>query len=99
MPIEEPAMPDRPPRLGATIEDYCSRCKLLLDHAIQAMAGEAIQAVVCKTCMSNHNFRHGKIPKRKAGKQSLLDQILAKKPSTPTFAMPTTKKVDRDDEE
>jgi hypothetical protein len=32
-------MIDRPTRLGDTIDDYCSRCKLVLDHARHGKAG------------------------------------------------------------
>ena len=85
-------MTDRPARLGGTVEDYCSRCKLLLDHAIQAMAGDEISTVVCKTCMTTHAYRHGKSARKKPAKQSLFDQILAKRPPTKVAVMPTTKK-------
>lgn len=83
---------DRPPRLGDTVDDYCSRCKLLLDHAIQALDGEKITTVVCNTCGNSHSYRHGKVAKKRQEKQSLFDQILAKKPPTRTASMPTTKK-------
>lgn len=82
----------KPIRLGSTVEDYCSRCKLLLDHAVQAMSGEEISTVVCKTCMHSHPFRHGKSGRRKQPKQSLFDQILAKRPPTRVASTPTTKK-------
>lgn len=85
-------MSDRPLRLGQAIEDYCPRCKLLLDHAIQALAGDTIQTVVCKTCMHNHPYRHGRVAKKRSSKASLFEQILAKKPPTNVISVPTTKK-------
>jgi len=85
-------MNDRPARLGGTVEDYCSKCKLLLDHAIQAIAGETISTVVCKTCMTTHSYRQGRTGRRKPSAPSLFDQILAKRPPTRVAAMPTTKK-------
>jgi hypothetical protein len=85
-------MPERPMRLGDVVDDYCSRCKLLLDHAVQALAGEEIQTVVCKTCMHTHPYRHARGGRKKSGKLSLFDQILAKKPPTSIISMPTTKK-------
>ena len=85
-------MNERPLRLGDVIDDYCPRCKLLLDHAVQALAGDQIQTVVCKTCMHTHTFRHGKGGRKKDAKQSLFEQILAKKPPAPIVTMPTTKK-------
>ncbi len=86
-------MSDRPPRLGDVLDDYCSRCKLLLDHAVQALDGAAIRTVVCKTCMHSHTYRHGKAGRKKSGKQSLFEQILAKRPPTQFTATPTTKKI------
>jgi hypothetical protein len=92
-------MDGRPLRLGDVLDDYCPRCKLLLDHAVQAMSGDQVHTVVCKTCMHTHTYRHGKGGRKKASKQSLFDQILAKKPPTTVVSVPTTKKVPGRDEE
>jgi len=58
-----------------------------------------VQTVVCKTCMTTHSFRHGKGGRKKSGPQSLFEQILAKRPPTPDFSMPTTKKPSGGDDE
>lgn len=92
-------MSDRPPRLGDVVDDYCSRCKLLMDHAVQALDGTTIRTVVCKTCMHSHPYRHGKGGRKKTNKQSLFEQILAKRPPTQFTATPTTKKTRDDGEE
>lgn len=93
-------MIERPMRLGDVVDDYCPRCKLVLDHAVQALADESIHSVVCKTCMHGHTYRHGKSARKGKTKQSLFDQILAKKPPAPLAAMPTTKRpAVRDEEE
>ena len=42
---------------GENIASYCTKCKLVLDHAIIAMEGEAIAKVKCKTCGSAHKYR------------------------------------------
>jgi len=42
---------------GGNIASYCTKCKLVLDHAIVAMIGEEIGKVKCKTCSSVHKFR------------------------------------------
>ena len=39
-------MPDRPTRLGDVIDDYCPRCRLLLNHDVASLTGEHI-AKVC----------------------------------------------------
>jgi hypothetical protein len=73
------SMEERALRLGSVIEDYCSKCRLLLDHAVQAIYEGTIQSVMCNTCMSAHAYKNGKIPKKRGGKQSLFDQILSKR--------------------
>jgi len=42
---------------GENIASYCTKCKLNLDHAVVAMAGETIAKVKCKTCASVHKFK------------------------------------------
>ncbi len=42
---------------GENIASYCTRCKLVIDHAIVAMDGESIAKVKCKTCGSAHKYR------------------------------------------
>jgi len=42
---------------GENIASYCTKCKLVLDHAIIAMDGETIAKVKCKTCGSAHKYR------------------------------------------
>lgn len=42
---------------GDNIASHCTKCKLMLDHAIVAMDGETIAKVKCKTCGSVHKYR------------------------------------------
>lgn len=42
---------------GENIVSYCTKCKIVLDHVIVAVAEEAIAKVKCKTCNSTHKFR------------------------------------------
>ena len=42
---------------GDNIASHCTKCKLVLDHAIVAMDGETIAKVKCKTCGSKHKYR------------------------------------------
>jgi hypothetical protein len=49
---------------GDNIASHCTRCKLLLDHAIVAMEGDVIAKVKCKTCGSSHKFRSPEDVKR-----------------------------------
>ena len=41
---------------GQSIDSYCGKCKLNLDHTIMTMAGEAIGKVRCKSCGGLHKF-------------------------------------------
>jgi hypothetical protein len=79
-----------PVRLGDEIDDYCARCKLLLNHAVAGMLGSAVVKVVCQTCHTEHPFRNGEVPpKKKAGpRAALMDQVLAKVGAPPLEAQP-----------
>ena len=80
-------MTDRPPRLGDVIDDYCPRCRLLLNHDISSLTGGEVAKVTCRTCHNIHDYRHGQVPTRrktkKDDKQSLMDQVLASLPQVP----------------
>jgi hypothetical protein len=67
-------------RLGDEIDDYCPRCKLLLNHAVASMMGTTVVKVVCQTCHSEHPYKNAVVPpKKKSGpKATLMDQVLAK---------------------
>jgi len=45
--------------VGENVSAYCSKCRLITDHVIVAMAGdgEIIEKVKCRTCGSAHKFR------------------------------------------
>jgi len=75
-------MPDRAPRLGDVIDDYCPRCRLLMNHDVASLNGTDVAKVTCRTCHNTHDFRKGVVPpKRKSktatDKKSLMDQVLA----------------------
>lgn len=76
-------MTDPVQRLGDMIDDYCPRCKLLLDHGIASIVGGDVIKVICRTCYTEHPYRHGEGGKKKPGnsRQTLLEQVLAKAPA------------------
>jgi hypothetical protein len=81
-------MPDRPPRLGDVIDDYCPRCRLLLNHDVASLAPDgAVAKVTCRTCFNTHDYRHGQLPVRRKAKttetKSLMEQVLAGMPPPP----------------
>ena len=67
-------------RLGDEIDDYCPRCKLLLNHAVASLVDGNVVKVVCQTCHSEHPYKNGEVPaKKKSGpRAALMDQVLAK---------------------
>ena len=95
-------MSDRAPRLGDVIDDYCPRCRLLLNHDVTSLFDGEVAKVTCRTCHNPHDYRHGQIPpKRKSkrdDKQSLVEQVLASmpKPPEPPPAPPAPPKRKRD---
>jgi len=67
-------------RLGDVIDDYCPRCKLLLNHAVASLVDVTVVKVVCQTCHTEHPFKDAVVPvKKKSGpRATLLDQVLSK---------------------
>jgi hypothetical protein len=78
-------MDSRRVRLGSDIDDYCPRCRLIMNHGVVGMVGEDVKKVRCNTCMSEHVFRHGQLPaRRKSAAKKLFDEVLkGMKPSEP----------------
>ncbi|HXW52914.1 MAG TPA: hypothetical protein VEL47_02285 [Myxococcota bacterium] len=44
-------------RVGSNIDAWCTRCKLVLAHTIEAVAGGKIKRVHCNTCHGHHQFK------------------------------------------
>jgi len=81
-------MPDRAPRLGDVIDDYCPRCRLLLNHDVTSLFGSEVAKVTCRTCHNTHDYRHAQVPARrrpgkKDEKKALIEQVLATLPKPP----------------
>lgn len=66
-------------KLGDTLEDWCPRCRLLLDHNVAAMVGDEVKKVVCNTCFTEHAYRHGKGGRKKETVKDLFHQVLRTK--------------------
>ena len=97
-------MADRTPRLGDVIDDYCPRCRLLLNHDVTSLYDDQAAKVTCRTCHNTHDYRHAQVPpKRKSAKkedkQSLMEQVLAsmpRPPEAPPAPPPETRPQKRD---
>src|SRR4029450_12025620 len=74
-------MADRPIRLGDVVDDYCPRCRLLLNHDVASLYQGAVAKVTCRTCYNTHDYKHAEVPpkrtsKKVAEKKKLMDEVL-----------------------
>lgn len=64
-------------RLGDYIDDHCSRCKRTTDHSVVAMGGEEVLKTRCRTCDSEHKYRHNKSRAKEMTAKEAFDKVLA----------------------
>ena len=95
-------MSDRAPKLGDVIDDYCPRCRLLLNHDVTSLFEGEVAKVTCRTCHNAHDYRHAQVPtkrrSKKGDKKTLMEQVLASmpKPPEPPPAPPAPARKKRD---
>jgi hypothetical protein len=67
-------------RLGDDIDDFCVRCKRVMNHAVVSVMNGAPAKVRCRTCHSDHDFRNEQPPPPKVDprKQGLFNEVLKK---------------------
>jgi hypothetical protein len=77
-------------RLGDIIDDYCVRCKRIMNHAVVSVLNREPAKVRCRTCHSDHDYRHEEVPPSKADlrKAALFQEVL--KSVNPEAAMAET---------
>jgi hypothetical protein len=65
-------------RLGDDIDDYCVRCKRLMNHLVVSVMNGGPAKVRCRTCHSDHDYRHEQAPPPKVDlrKAALFNQVL-----------------------
>src|SRR5437899_6751534 len=82
-------------RLGDVIDDYCVKCKQIMNHAVVSILNEEPAKVRCRTCHSDHDYRHEQAPPPKVDlrKQALFNEVLEKVDPAAEAV------VDEDDEE
>ena len=86
-------MSERPLRLGDMVDDYCIRCRLLLNHDVASLFESQVAKVTCRTCFTTHDYRRGEVPAKRSAKQKetekLMEQVLASMaPPPPTAPLP-----------
>jgi hypothetical protein len=69
----------RAARLGDDIDDFCVKCKRVMNHAVVSILNNEPAKVRCRTCHSDHDFRHEQAPPPKVDprKAALFNQVLA----------------------
>jgi len=68
----------RASRLGDDIDDFCVKCKRVMNHAVVSLLNDRPAKVRCRTCHSDHDFRHEQPPPPKVDprKAALFNQVL-----------------------
>ena len=67
-------------RLGDVIDDFCVRCKRVMNHSIVSVLNNEPAKVRCRTCYSDHDYRHEQAPPPKTDprKAALFNEVLKK---------------------
>jgi hypothetical protein len=67
-------------RLGDDIDDFCVRCKRLTNHLVVSVMYAEPAKVRCRTCHSDHDYRHEQAPPPKVDlrKAALFNEVLKK---------------------
>ncbi|HEY7405962.1 MAG TPA: hypothetical protein VIB39_20720 [Candidatus Angelobacter sp.] len=64
-------------RLGDDIDDHCSSCKRTTDHSVVSMMGDEVLRTRCRTCNSEHKYRHNKSRTKEMTAKEAFDKVLA----------------------
>jgi hypothetical protein len=66
--------------VGSDVEAYCTKCKMVLAHAVVAMQGLKPRRVRCNTCNGEHNYRATKpVAKTPSKKEKTAKKTATKK--------------------
>lgn len=65
-------------RLGDDIDDYCVRCKRIMNHSVVSVVNREPAKVRCRICHSDHDYRHEQAPPPKVDlrKAALFNEVL-----------------------
>jgi hypothetical protein len=71
-------------RLGDIIDDFCVKCKRIMNHAVVSILDGGPAKVRCRTCYNDHDYRHEQAPPPKVDprKAALFKEVLAKIPGS-----------------
>jgi hypothetical protein len=72
-------------RLGDIIDDYCVKCKRIMNHSVVSCLNDEPAKVRCRTCHGDHDYRHEIAPPTKADlrKAALFKEVLDRMGGSP----------------
>lgn len=70
-----------PPAVGKDVDSWCTKCKLVLAHTVEAVAKGRITRVHCNTCGGQHAYRANP-----PGTSSRSRTARESEPKTPNYA-------------
>ncbi len=78
----------RAARLGDDIDDFCVKCKRVMNHAVVSILNNEPAKVRCRTCYNDHDYRHEQPPPPKvdARKAALFNEVLGNVNGLPAAA-------------
>jgi hypothetical protein len=67
-------------QLGDVIDDFCVKCKRIMNHSVVSILNREPAKVRCRTCYSDHDYRHELAPPPKVDnrKSALFNEVLSK---------------------
>ena len=79
---------EREARLGDIIDDFCVKCKRIMNHAVVSTLENQPAKVRCRTCYNDHDYRHELAPPPKIDprKAALFQEVADKMPGAPEVA-------------
>lgn len=84
-------------RLGDIIDDYCVKCRRIMNHAIVSLVGSEPAKVRCRTCYHEQDYRHEQAPRPKSErKKELFNEVLSKLNPSETPGEQTSKRKSKD---
>jgi hypothetical protein len=88
-----------PVRLGDVIDDYCVRCKRIMNHSVVSTLNDEPAKVRCRTCHSDHDYRDEQPPPPKVDsrKKALYNEVLSKMGTTPEDEDKEKKRAGKDE--
>ena len=77
-------------RLGDIIDDYCVKCKRIMNHSVVSCLNDEPAKVRCRTCHGDHDYRHEIAPPTKADlrKAALFKEVLDRMGGSPAEETP-----------